>query len=166
MSDKVGFVRNAIMAGCCVLAGYLAANSGTPAVPTVDATPVSVGAPPDLTLGMVKCLCSGDCDCKPVCVCKEPDECNPPKADEVFTLPCTQCGGDGLLSTDYGEVLCPTCGRGKSDQLPKFQPTLYTQPQPAPKPRPVAAVQTYSSCANGSCGSGSRGSFRIFRRRR
>lgn len=163
--------QNVIVAGCCVLAGYLAATSGTPDVPEVDPTPVSVGAPPDLTLGMVKCECSGNCECSPACLCKEPDECQPAKAAPEPS--CTFCNAVGATRVNGQWVRCAICGGDgvisddprDPESQPDFKPAPVLYTQPAPKP---AAVQVYSSsCANGSCGSGtSRGSFRLLRRRR
>jgi hypothetical protein len=94
--------------------------------PVVKSTAVSVGPPPDGSLGKTNCPCPGG-KCS-VCLCKEPGECNPPKAQPKAVV-CI-CGGDGLLDGPYGPLLCPTCGKGKSSDLPSFNPTLYTQPQP------------------------------------
>lgn len=147
-----------ILAG--LTAGFLIAKSGqnSPAPPPAVVTPAS--AAPESAPATSDCGCGGDCVCSPECLCKEPGECNRPKAA------CTQCGGDGLLATgEYGDVLCPTCNKGRAADIPTFKaPELYAQPQPAPVAKP-AAVQSYSSCANGSCSSSGGGRRRLFGRR-
>lgn len=152
MKEKLIVLSLLCGAGFLVAIGYGPGQKPIADPAPATPTPVSVGPPPDGSLGKTNCPCVGG-KCA-VCACKEPGECNPPKAAVCH------CGGDGLLDGPYGPLLCPTCGKGKSEQIPTFSPTLYTQP--APKP---VAVQSYSSCANGSCSSG--GPLRrLFRRRR
>lgn len=136
---------------------------GNPAAFRTEAA--SVGHPPDVAFAasatpIHKCLCSGNCDCTPVCLCKVPDECQPPKVSGVFQ--CAMCGGSGRLDCECDE--CGGTGKVGPPILPVKQAApLYTQPKSAPKP---AAVQSYSSCANGSCGSGNGPLRRLFGRRR
>lgn len=157
---NVETAKQIALAVAAISAGWLL-SQGTKAKPEPEPVVVTPSAAESTPAAeAVKCFCTGDCKCNP-CLCKEPDECQPPNAVAPAAQSCQQCGGDGLLDGPYGPMLCPTCGKGKSAQIPTFQPELYTQPQPAPKP----AVQ--SSCANGSCSSGgSYRRFRLFGRRR
>lgn len=121
----------AFVSGCagCVLAGYLLTLAGKdkPAAP-VDVTPaVAAEAPVE----------------SPPQPAAEPPQ--PAEAAPQPAAPCQHCGGDGLLDGPYGPLLCPTCGKGRSAQIPTFtvpaaSEQRYTQPQEPPKAAPTEYV--------------------------